>query len=355
MARKRAGQFFDDGSMSFGEHIEELRKHLVRAGLGVVVAMCFTAFFANHVVRWITAPLEGKLKEYHAKKLERTGAEYAKAQESLGVDARDRIELTLALTADTVRTLALALGAKPPENAPALAVPAEVESLKIVPLLARQLAEVNQPWNIKTLSAQEPMVMYFKVALGAALVLACPWVFHQLYSFIAVGLYAHERRFFSLTVPFAVGLFLAGVAFCWFVMMPVMAKFLLSVNEWMGLDPDIRLNEWVGFCITLMLVFGVAFQMPLLMVIAERVGLVTYELLCEKRRIAFFGIVIFSALATPTPDPLNQAMLALPLYGLYELGLLVLKLIRKRRLFSSGTDAGPDDDQCDDLFANPVR
>jgi sec-independent protein translocase protein TatC len=354
VARKRAGQYFDDGSMSFGEHIEELRKHLVRAGLGVVAAMCFTAFFANHVVRAITGPLEGKLKEYHAKKLDRTGAEYAKTQQELEPDRRDRIALTLTLSTDTVRALALALGAKPPDAPPALEVPAEVESLKIVPLLARQLAEINQPWNIKTLSAQEPTVMYFKVALGSALVLACPWVFYQLYSFIAVGLYAHERRFFSMTVPFAVGLFLAGVAFCWFVMMPVMARFLLSVNEWMGLDPDIRLNEWVGFCITLMLVFGVAFQMPLLMVIAERVGLVTYELLCEKRRIAAFGIVIFSALATPTPDPLNQAMLALPLYGLYEVGLLALLLIRKRRLFS-GDDAGPDDDQCDDLFANPVR
>ena len=353
MVRKRAGQFYDDGTMSFGEHIEELRKHLLRAGAGVLAALCVTAFFGNYVVKGLTRPLEGQLKGYHEVKLERTGKEYVAEQDALEPEARDQVRLPLELSPASLRALAAALGAKLPANPVALSLETTVEGRALAPQLGTMLAKINRPWSIKTLSAQEPMVMYFKAAVGAALVLSCPWVIAQLYAFVAVGLYAHERRFLRMTVPFAVLLFLLGVAFCWFVMMPVMARFLLGVNTWMDLDPDIRLNEWVGFCVMLMLVFGIAFQLPLLMVVTERVGLLSYETFAAKRRYAFFGIVVFSAVATPTPDPFNLALLAGPLYGLYEVGLLALRLLRRRT--TADTAADLDDDLGEDLFAQPVR
>jgi sec-independent protein translocase protein TatC len=175
------------------------------------------------------------------------------------------------------------------------------------------------------MSVPEALVIYFKAAMGAAVIISSPWVFYQIYSFVAVGLFAHERRFVRMTLPFCTLLFLVGVAFCYFVMLPVMVKFLLSANDWMGLQPDIRLNEWVGFCVLLLIVFGATFQLPILMMTLERVGIITYEMLATKRRIAFFGILIFAAIATPTPDPLSQALLAIPVYGLFEIGLLLMR------------------------------
>jgi len=136
-------------------------------------------------------------------------------------------------------------------------------------------------------------------------------------------------RFVQMTLPVCVGLFIAGVLFCYFAMLPLMLRFLIGVNDWMGLQPDIRLNEWIGFCVILMLVFGAAFQLPVLIVILERVGLVTYEFLAGKRRHAIFVIFVFAAIATPTPDPISQCVLAVPLYLLFEAGLIMMRRTKR--------------------------
>ncbi|HVJ80424.1 MAG TPA: twin-arginine translocase subunit TatC, partial [Planctomycetia bacterium] len=93
-------------------------------------------------------------------------------------------------------------------------------------------------------------------------------------------------------------------------------------------------------CVLLLIVFGATFQLPILMLTLERVGIITYEMLATKRRIAFFGILIFAAIATPTPDPLSQALLAIPVYGLFEIGLLLM-----RRVGGSVAPAEAGDDE----------
>lgn len=335
MAKKvGVDDLFDDGSMSFGEHIEELRTHLLRAVWGVLIACAVTLIFADKVVEILTWPLEGKLEAWHKQRLDTNSDRYTRLQEALPEDQRAKVELPMTLSADELQKLVP--GAKASES---VTLNFQIDAYRIVQGLAKPLAEVNQPWSIKTLSAQEPFVMYFKAALGAAIILASPWVFFQIYSFIAVGLYAHERRFVQMTLPICVGLFIAGVVFCFFAMLPLMLRFLIGVNDWMGLQPDIRLNEWIGFCVILMLVFGAAFQLPVLIVVLERVGLVTYDFLAGKRRHAIFVIFIFAAVATPTPDPISQTVLAVPLYLLFEAGLFMMR--RTKRPAESGDEPGP--------------
>jgi sec-independent protein translocase protein TatC len=320
MAKKvGVDDLFDDGSMSFGEHIEELRTHLLRAVWGILAAGTITLIFADKVVEVLTWPLEGKLEAWHKKRLDANTEIYMQRQEALPEDQRSKVDLPMTLSLEEQRKLLPGQPATEP-----LTLTFQIDAFRIVQGLAKPMAEVTQPWSIKTLSAQEPFVMYFKAAIGAAIILASPWVFLQIYSFIAVGLYAHERRFVRMTLPVCVGLFVAGVLFCYFAMLPLMLRFLIGVNDWMGLQPDIRLNEWIGFCVLLMLVFGVAFQLPVLIVVLERVGLVTHEFLAGKRKHAIFLIFVFAAVATPTPDPISQAVLAIPLYLLFEAGLFMM-------------------------------
>src|SRR5690606_17812732 len=209
----------------------------------------------------------------------------------------------------------------------------DTEVTDLIKKLAIPMAEALGQDRLKTFSVQEGFMMYFKAALGAAIVIASPWVFYQLYSFVAVGLYAHERRFVNLSLPFSVLLFLSGVFLCYFIMFPYMLQFFLGANSWMDLEPEIRLNEWVGFAVMITLLFGVMFQLPLLMLTLERVGIVTYEMLAGKRKIAIFVNFIVAAIVTPA-DPTTQIALAVPMCLLFELGLLLMRYFQRSNPFA---------------------
>jgi len=349
MAKKvGADDLFDDGSMSFGEHIEELRTHLLRAIWGVLIALLITVLFAHKVVEVLTWPVEGKLQTWHKTRLDSNSEAYIKKQELLPPEERAKVDLALTVSPEDQQKLFP--GRKGDEP---LTLAVQVEAHQLVRGLALPMAEVTQPWSIKTLSAQEPFVMYFKAALGAAIILASPWVFYQVYAFIAVGLYAHERRLVRSTLPIVVGLFITGVVFCYFVMLPLMLTFLISANDWMGLQPDIRLNEWVGFCVILMLVFGLSFQLPVLIVVLERIGIVSYEFFAGKRRHAIFIIFIIAAIATPTPDPVSQTVMAVPLYVLFEAGLFMMR--RNRRPAAEDGEEPAPAVAFDDLLAGQFK
>jgi sec-independent protein translocase protein TatC len=104
--------------------------------------------------------------------------------------------------------------------------------------------------------------------------------------------------------------------------------------EWLEVDPDIRLNEWVGFCVVLMLIFGVAFQLPLFMLLLERVGIITHEWMASQRRMAILALATISAVVTPGGDPMTMIFLAVPLYILFELGLTLMLYFRRRNPFA---------------------
>jgi sec-independent protein translocase protein TatC len=180
------------------------------------------------------------------------------------------------------------------------------------------------------LSPQEVMVTYFKVAFVSALVIASPWVFYQLWLFVAAGLYPHEKRYVYTVLPASVTLFLAGVALCQFAVLPSAVRALLAFNEWAGYDPDLRLREWMGFAIALPLVFGASFQAPVVMAFFTRIGLTTARGYLTYWKHAAFGMAIFAAIITPTSDVITWAYLFVPMFGLYLVGVGVCSLIEPR-------------------------
>src|SRR5262249_41047963 len=124
--------------------------------------------------------------------------------------------------------------------------------------------EADPRTRTKSLSGQEPFMIWIKAALIAGFVLASPWIFYQLWTFIAAGLYAKERTFVYLYLPLSIGLFLLGVYMSFFVFPPIL-EFFLSFNRSMGIDPEPRISEWLSFVLFLPLGFGLAFQLPLVM------------------------------------------------------------------------------------------
>ena len=168
------------------------------------------------------------------------------------------------------------------------------------------------------------MTIFFMVCLVAGLVLASPWVFYQVWAFVAAGLYRHERHYVTKFLPFSLGLFLTGVFLCFFGVLPITLSFLLEFNVWLGIEPTLRLVDWMSFATILPLVFGVCFQTPLIMLFLERIGIFTVDDYRAKRKIAILIIVIAGAVLTPGQDPFSQCLLAVPMIILYELGILLI-------------------------------
>src|SRR5262249_49623379 len=119
---------------------------------------------------------------------------------------------------------------------------------------------------------------------------------------------------------------LAGVAVCQFLVLPKAIEALLWFNQWVGLEPDVRFNEWLGFAILMPLVFGISFQLPLVMLFLERIGVLTVADYLSKWKISLFLIHVFAAVITPSVDIISMELLALPMFGLYMLGIAMCKL-----------------------------
>jgi sec-independent protein translocase protein TatC len=178
--------------------------------------------------------------------------------------------------------------------------------------------------SITTLSAQEAFGIYIKAALLVGVVLASPWIFYQLWTFVAAGLYVHERKWVWTFLPISIGLFLAGAFIAFFFVFDFVLDYLLQFNAWLGLDPDPRISEWLGFVLIMPIGFGLGFQLPLVMLFLERIGVFDVAAYTSQWRTAVLVIVIVSAILTPA-DPYSLLFLAVPLCVLYFGGVALCR------------------------------
>lgn len=169
-----------------------------------------------------------------------------------------------------------------------------------------------------------PFLIPMKVTLLVAFIIALPVVLYQAWAFIAPGLYEHEKKLIAPLVVSSSILFIAGVAFCYFFVFGVIFKF---INEFapksISVSPDIE--SYFGFVMTLFIAFGVTFEVPIVVIVLVRMGLVTVEKLKEFRPYVIVGAFVIAAIVTP-PDMMSQLLLAVPLCLLFEAGLLVAPL-----------------------------
>jgi len=184
--------------------------------------------------------------------------------------------------------------------------------------------------NIIATSVVGTFTVPFKMALLLAIGLAMPFVLYQAWAFVAPGLYKHEKR---LAVPLLISsiiLFYAGAAFAYFVVFPVMLSFFVSTTP-PGVQMMTEMANYLDFVMVLVLAFGLAFEVPVATVLLVWTGFVRIKTLKKNRGFVLLGIFIFAAFVTP-PDAVSQSALAVPMYGLYEIGIIMAGILLKDKI-----------------------
>lgn len=185
------------------------------------------------------------------------------------------------------------------------------------------LAKLPQGAQMIATAVTTPFFVPMKVTMLTAFLLTLPWMIYQCWAFIAPGLYAHEKRLIRPLLASALALFFIGMAFAYFVVFPVVFGFLVgSAPQGVAVMTDI--SEYLDFVMGLFLAFGFAFEVPIAVVLMALMGWVTQAQLKESRSYVIVGAFVLGAIFTP-PDIVSQCMLAIPLWLLYELGLLVVR------------------------------
>lgn len=175
----------------------------------------------------------------------------------------------------------------------------------------------------------DQLLMSFTIAFVAGFALALPFILHQVWLFVAPGLYPQERRW---AAPFVLGVglsFVAGAAFGYYVLLPPMFKFLV---DFLGgvVEGFYPIATYVTQVVTLLVAFGLIFELPVLALVLTKIGVVNHVMLGRARKVAVVGVLVLAAVITPTTDPFNLMLVAVPVYLLYEIGIIVSRLAAPR-------------------------
>jgi sec-independent protein translocase protein TatC len=199
------------------------------------------------------------------------------------------------------------------------------------PMLHRLQVESNAKTGFDVVAPTDPITIYFKVALYIAIGFALPVLLWQIVGFLLPGLTKKEKRFLILSLPFVILLFLGGAAYAFFFAVPTALRFLSNfmsdLYEWSPEGQDV-----ITFYLTLMIGLGLAFQLPVIMFILAKLGIASPKKMSAFRKYALIIILIIAAIITPSTDPFNMMVVAVPLLVLYEAGIIVSRLFAKRTI-----------------------
>jgi len=358
---------FKDSTMTFGEHLEELRRCLYRALIGLGFGVVIGLLVGSYVIDFIKSPLSAALDEYKTTAAIDTVQQELQQRREGGEVIADTYEADLieairdqklvfddvyvsrdAISgnsvdepsgpADSTAETGQANDPQAPPNDTADAEPgtpaegAETSSAlpDLVPIRIWRPVGIDPSGKIIGDNVTEAFMVYLKASLVAGIVFSSPWIFYQLWMFVAAGLYPHEKHYVYVFLPFSLGLFLFGASFAFFLVFKPVLNFLLSFNAWLGIDPYLRINAWLSFVLILPLGFGISFQLPLVMLFLERIGVFDAPAYKANLRIAILAICVIAMLLTPS-DPYSMLLMAIPLVFLYLGGILLCQYWPRRQ------------------------
>lgn len=206
----------------------------------------------------------------------------------------------------------------------------------ILQILTYPASQLDPPLIFQFLKVQGMLIVYLEIGFFGGLALALPLIFQQLWSFISPGLHQREKRYFLPLMISVTTLFMVGISFAYFVIVP------FALNFFVGLAPadisaNIAIDFYIGFAIRLMFLFGIVFEMPVISYFLAKIGLITKEGMRNYRRHAIVGIFVAAALLTP-PDPVTQIFLGIPLVLLYEFSIFIAGRVEKNAKHRAGVE-----------------
>ena len=222
--------------------------------------------------------------------------------------------------------------------------------LSIAPRLVTALTDKGEQYayHYVYIAPQELFLVYMNVALVGALVLCFPVIAYQAYAFCRPGLSARARGYTVGSLIAGAFFFFVGAAFAYTISLPFMLRFLIQFTNEVNVAASISIGEYVGFLLTVLVIFGVVFELPVVSVLLTGLGIIKAEWLVKGRRLMIVLIFVLAAIITP-PDVVSQIMVAVPMLGLYELSILLSRLIgrAKKKAADEEADEGEDGEKAD--------
>src|SRR5690349_1192456 len=335
------------GQMSFLEHLDELRRRLVRCFVVVILATTGAWFVSVPIYNFLAAPIRNALAEAQRREVPiagLTGNETISALYSLKENDAGRFvfpeETKLGTSLIPTGTSVMARVLKDSQGKLALFTDEALYAGSfVIPKGVRLPIELdaaattqplgNQNDKLIVTDALEPFSLYIKVSLYAAIAISVPFLLLQIWGFVAPGLYPHERAYVTPFILLSSISFVLGAAFAYYIIFPPAAKYLL------GLGSDFRLllkaDDYFDFIIIVMLGMGVVFQMPAITYVLARIGLITARLMIRVWKMALIVILIVAAVLSPTNDIPNMLLFAAPMLVLYVISIFIAWIFNKPR------------------------
>lgn len=302
-------------SMSLGDHLEELRVRMILALAGILIGLVICLFFGKYIIYVIESPYHRAMKEVRKIKID---VEQEEPEGDLAI-------ITISL--DQTQSFT---SLKPGDSFEAYIQIPEKDPNGVYNDDVREVVLTDSTGKgLQTIQPAEGFLTYIKICLMFGLLLTSPWVFWQVWAFVSAGLYLHEKRFIHVVSPISAALFVGGALFFLLGVAPLAMTFFIRFNKALSLESHWTFQSYVNMILMLTFVFGMAFQMPIAIVFAERMGLVTVDNLTNGRKYVIVALTVIAAMATP-PDVISQVSLFVPMYALYEGGVLACRVLNAR-------------------------
>ncbi len=334
------------GQMSFLEHLDELRRRLVKSVIIVLVAFLFCFYFSAGIFNFLAVPINKALAE--AQRLQTkiegvTGEEQIKSIKNLSEGEKGRFVFqkattfgeTLVIVGTSVDSVVL----KDKEGKLGLFTDEPIfTNTGIIPKGIKlpldftfpEKQELTKDERLSVTTAMESFTLLITVSLYSAIALSMPLLLLQIWGFIAPALYQHERKYVTPFILLSSISFILGAAFGYYILFPPAVKYLLGVGA-DSFNFMLRATDYFDFITIIMLAMGIIFQMPAISYVLSRIGIITAGLLIRSWKIAIVVILIVAAVVSPTPDALNMMIFATPMMLLYLISILVAWFFGKKR------------------------
>lgn len=310
--------------LTFWDHLRELRKRILLSAYGLVAGMAAVGYWVGPLVDKLMAPVLDALKPPVMSAAAKLVLQEAARAPGLAEGSRGAL-LECATQPVVSEASQKVLAALAEAQGVGRALAGALEECAAIPSVLEPAKKLVYT------SAIEPMMVYIKVAMYGGAFAAAPWILYQLWQFIAPGLYKKERRVVVPFLFFGTLLFYAGGAFCFFLVMPAAFPAMLQFASSGTMVPMLSISEQLSLVMAMLLGFGVVFEVPVIIAFLSMVGLVTADWLVKYRRYAIIFNVIAAAIITPTGDPLNLALMAVPMIVFYEIGIILARLLGKKK------------------------